>query len=86
MAGPTTEPFPQELDKLDAYLNAGGSALLMLDPPPAASLKDFTKKWAVNVGDNRVIDVTGVGRFLGKGPIRLWSRPTASIKFWIVSA
>ena len=68
MAGPTTEPFPQELDKLDAYLNAGGSALLMLDPPPAASLKDFTKKWAVNVGDNRVIDVTGVGRFLGKGP------------------
>src|SRR4030095_8951777 len=33
MAGPSTEPFPEEMDKLDAYLNAGGSVLLMLDPP-----------------------------------------------------
>jgi ABC-type uncharacterized transport system involved in gliding motility auxiliary subunit len=56
MAGPTTEPFPQEMDKVDAYLNAGGSLLLMLDPPPAATLKDFTQKWSINVGNNRVID------------------------------
>jgi len=68
MAGPTTEPFPEELNKVDAYLNAGGSVLLMLDPPPAASLKDFTKKWGVSVGDNRVIDVTGMGQLLRKGP------------------
>ena len=68
MAGPATEPFPEELEKLDGYLNAGGSVLLMLDPPPAASLKDFTKKWGVTVGDNRVIDVTGMGQLLRKGP------------------
>ena len=68
IAGPMTEPFPQELEKVDAYLNAGGSALLMLDPPPAASLKDFTQKWSVNVGNNRVIDATGMGQLLGRGP------------------
>jgi ABC-type uncharacterized transport system involved in gliding motility auxiliary subunit len=68
MAGPTTEPFPQEMDKVDAYLNAGGSLLLMLDPPPAATLKDFTQKWSINVGNNRVIDASGVGRLLGRGP------------------
>jgi len=68
MAGPATEPFPEELDKLDAYLNAGGSVLLLLDPPPAASLKDFTKKWSVTVGENRVIDVTGMGQLLRQGP------------------
>jgi ABC-type uncharacterized transport system involved in gliding motility auxiliary subunit len=42
--------------------------LLMLDPPPAASLKDFMKKWSVSVGDNRVIDITGMGQLLRKGP------------------
>jgi len=68
IAGPMTEPFPQEMDKVDAYLNAGGSVLLMLDPPPAASLKDFTQKWSVNVGNNRVIDATGMGQLLGRGP------------------
>lgn len=68
IAGPTNEPFPQEMDKIDAYLNEGGSVLLMLDPPPAASLKDFTQKWSVDVGNNRVIDVTGMGQLLGKGP------------------
>ena len=68
MAGPVTEPFPEEMDKVDAYLNAGGSFLLMLDPPPAASLKDFTQKWSVTAGNNRVIDSTGMGQLLGKGP------------------
>jgi ABC-type uncharacterized transport system involved in gliding motility auxiliary subunit len=68
MAGPVTEPFPEEMEKLDSYLNAGGSALLMLDPPPAASLKEFTQKWSVTVGNNRIIDPTGMGQLLRKGP------------------
>jgi ABC-type uncharacterized transport system involved in gliding motility auxiliary subunit len=68
MAGPKTEPFPQEADVLDAYLNAGGSVLLMLDPPPAASMKSFTDKWSITVGNNRVIDASGMGQLLGKGP------------------
>src|SRR4030095_16882239 len=27
IAGPLTEPFPQEMEKIDAYLGAGGSVL-----------------------------------------------------------
>jgi ABC-type uncharacterized transport system involved in gliding motility auxiliary subunit len=68
MPGPVTEPFPQEMEKVDTYLNAGGSLLLMLDPPPAATLKDFTQKWSLSVGNNRVIDATGMGQLLGRGP------------------
>ena len=68
IAGPTTEPFAEEMNKVDAYLNGGGSVLVMLDPPPAASLKDFTEKWSMTVGNNRVIDATGMGRLLGTGP------------------
>lgn len=68
IAGPKTEPFPQEADALDAYLNAGGRVLLMLDPPPAASMKDFTQKWGVDVGNNRIIDASGMGQLLGQGP------------------
>jgi hypothetical protein len=47
VAGPTSEPFPNELDLLDGYLKGGGSVLLLLDPSPGASLADFTKKWSV---------------------------------------
>jgi ABC-type uncharacterized transport system involved in gliding motility auxiliary subunit len=68
IAGPVTEPFPEEMNKVDTYLNAGGSVLLMLDPPPAASLNVFTEKWSVTVGNNRVIDNTGMGQLLGTGP------------------
>jgi ABC-type uncharacterized transport system involved in gliding motility auxiliary subunit len=68
VAGPKTEPFAQELEALDAYLNAGGSVLLMVDPPPAASLKDFAQKWSLELGNNRIIDATGMGRLIGKGP------------------
>jgi len=66
--GPKTEPFSQEADALDAYLNGGGSVLLMLDPPPSASMKEFTEKWSISVGNNRIIDASGMGQLLGKGP------------------
>jgi ABC-type uncharacterized transport system involved in gliding motility auxiliary subunit len=68
MAGPTTEPFPQETEALDKYLDGGGSLLLMLDPPPGAAMKDFTAKWSVEVRDNRIIDASGMGRLFGTGP------------------
>jgi len=68
MAGPTSEPFPNELDWIDAYLNKGGSAFIMLDPPPSASLSSFMKKWSIDVGNNLVLDASGVGRLFGAGP------------------
>src|SRR5439155_11397661 len=68
MAGPTSEPFPNEMELIDAFLNKGGSALILLDPPPAASLTDFMKKWSIDIGNNFVVDASGVGRLFGAGP------------------
>src|SRR6266446_10492746 len=68
MVGPTSEPFPNELELIDAFLKKGGSAAIFLDPPPAASLSDFMKKWSIDVGNNFVVDASGVGRLFGAGP------------------
>ena len=68
MAGPASEPFQNELDLIGAYLDKGGSALILLDPPPAASLSEFMKKWSIDVGNNFVVDASGVGRLFGAGP------------------
>jgi ABC-type uncharacterized transport system involved in gliding motility auxiliary subunit len=68
MAGPTSEPFQNELDLLDGYLNKGGSVLVLLDPSPSASLADLMKKWSIDVGTNFVVDASGVGRLFGAGP------------------
>jgi ABC-type uncharacterized transport system involved in gliding motility auxiliary subunit len=66
--GPTSEPFPNELELVEAFLNKGGSGLILLDPPPAASLTELMKKWSIDVGNNFVVDASGVGRLFGAGP------------------
>jgi len=68
MLGPTTEPFPNEMDIIDGFLNKGGSVLIMLDPSPSPGLNDFMKKWSIDVGNNFVVDASGVGRLFGAGP------------------
>jgi ABC-type uncharacterized transport system involved in gliding motility auxiliary subunit len=68
MAGPKNDPFPNEMDSIDAFLNKGGSALFMVDPPPAPSLSDFMKKWSIDVGNNIVLDANPLGRIFGAGP------------------
>ena len=68
VAGPSSEPFPNELEFIDAFLNKGGSVLVLLDAPPGPSLSDFMKKWSIEVGNNIVLDASGVGRLFGAGP------------------
>lgn len=68
MAGPTTEPFQNELDLIDAFLAKGGGVLIMVDAPPAPALREFAKKWSIDVGENIVLDASGVGRLFGMGP------------------
>jgi ABC-type uncharacterized transport system involved in gliding motility auxiliary subunit len=68
-AGPTAEPFPQELQFVSDFLNKGSVGLLVLvDPPPAPSLQSFLKGWGVQVDNDLVLDVSGVGRLMGAGP------------------
>ncbi len=68
MAGPTTEPFAQEMQFLNDFLNAGGGLLLMVDPSPSPGLEEFAQGWGVTVGRNIVLDVSGAGRLMGAGP------------------
>jgi ABC-type uncharacterized transport system involved in gliding motility auxiliary subunit len=71
VAGPTTDFFPPEIDALKQYLDKGGKLLLALDPPakPGApqptSLIALAREWGIEVGNDVVLDVSGMGRLFG---------------------
>ncbi len=67
-AGPTKGLFAQEAAEVGKYLDAGGKALLLLDPDTNANLNDVLSTWNIVLGNNVVIDVSGAGRFIGTGP------------------
>ena len=66
--GPETEPFDEEIEIVDRYLDRGGSVFVMVDPAPASSLDVLLSRWSVSTGENFVVDASGVGRLLGAGP------------------
>lgn len=74
IAGPVTDFFPGEIDGLKKYLAKGGKLLAMIDPaekPGAGALPNLTgllKEWGVEVGDDIVVDASGVGQIFGAGP------------------
>jgi ABC-type uncharacterized transport system involved in gliding motility auxiliary subunit len=68
IAGPTQAFFPQEENMVQKYLNGGGKVLVELDPEKDAKLDDLLKAWNVNLGNNVVVDASGVGRLFGTGP------------------
>ena len=68
LAGPEKEPFPQELDFINDFLGKGGGVLVLVDPDPSTSLQAFLKGWGVQVDDDLVLDVSGVGQLMGAGP------------------
>jgi ABC-type uncharacterized transport system involved in gliding motility auxiliary subunit len=68
VAGPQKEPLPGELESMEAYLNRGGKMLVMVDPSPGAGLTSFLAPWGLRVGQDLVIDASGVGRLFGTGP------------------
>jgi ABC-type uncharacterized transport system involved in gliding motility auxiliary subunit len=74
VAGPQSDYLAPETDALRAYLNKGGKVLFMLDPPdvvdapPLTNLIALIKEWGIDVGDNVVIDRSGIGQIVGRGP------------------
>jgi ABC-type uncharacterized transport system involved in gliding motility auxiliary subunit len=74
VAGPKTDFFPPEMDMLKRYLARGGKVFFMLDPPDKAggseltSIVAFLKEWAIAVGNDVVVDVSGMGQLLNTGP------------------
>ncbi len=71
VAGPRTDFLPTEIDALKRYLDKGGKVMLMIDPPdktdaaPLTNLAALAHDWAIDIGNNVVVDVSGVGRLLG---------------------
>jgi ABC-type uncharacterized transport system involved in gliding motility auxiliary subunit len=73
IAGPTEAFFSQETAMVSHYLDGGGKALIEVDPITAnkqsePNLDSIFQKWNIKVGDNVVIDTSGMGRLLGAGP------------------
>jgi len=68
VAGPEKDFFDKELAMLTKHINNGGGVLFLLDPRPSTGLIGYMKNWFVEVGDNLLIDVSGVGRLFGAGP------------------
>jgi ABC-type uncharacterized transport system involved in gliding motility auxiliary subunit len=62
IAGPTKPFFPQETAMVSKYLDAGGKVLIEVD------LDTVFQPWNINVGNNVVIDASGMGQLLGAGP------------------
>ncbi len=71
VAGPRTDFFPQEIDALKKYLDKAGKLLLEIDPPdkpdspPVANLIALARDWGMTVGNDVVVDVSGMGRLIG---------------------
>jgi ABC-type uncharacterized transport system involved in gliding motility auxiliary subunit len=71
VAGPKTDLFPVEIDALKAYLGKAGKLLLELDPPakadapPLTNLIALAHEWGMDVGNDIVVDASGMGRLLG---------------------
>jgi ABC-type uncharacterized transport system involved in gliding motility auxiliary subunit len=71
VAGPKTDFFPPEIEALTRYLDKAGKLLLALDPPetpespPLTNLIDLARAWGMDVGNDVVVDASGMGRLIG---------------------
>lgn len=70
-AGPAIDFFPNEIDALRRYITKGGKVLFMVDPPdkaenpPLTNLIGLVQEWGVQLGNDVVVDVSGMGQLLG---------------------
>ena len=65
IAGPRTPFLPTEVAALRAYLREGGSVLALLDPLSESGLEGLLSEWGVSLGDDFVIDTSGIGSLFG---------------------
>ena len=66
-AGPKINFLPTEVDLLKAFLEAGGSFLLLVDPLTEFQMDDFLAEYGLGLGDKVVVDASGLGQLFGLG-------------------
>lgn len=71
VAGPKTDLLAPEVDALRTFLRKGGKVQLLLDPPdkgtgpPLTNLMALAHEWGIDVGNDLIIDASGLGQLLG---------------------
>jgi ABC-type uncharacterized transport system involved in gliding motility auxiliary subunit len=69
VAGPKNDLLAGEVDMLRRYLGKGGHLLVLLDPEETGGSKPaieaLLKEWAIEPGQNVVVDVSGMGQLIG---------------------
>jgi ABC-type uncharacterized transport system involved in gliding motility auxiliary subunit len=71
VAGPKVDLLPGEIDALRTFLAKGGKLMLLVDPPekaddpPLTNVAALAHEWAIDLGNNVVVDVSGMGRLIG---------------------
>jgi len=68
IASPKTNFFPTELDSVRSYVDEGGKLLVLLDPDWPAEMGSFLENYKVTIGQDMVVDASGMGRLFGAGP------------------
>ena len=70
IAGPKTDLLQPEADMLQRFLSKGGHVFVMTDPPdekspPTPVLTALLKDWDFQVGNDVVVDASGMGQLIG---------------------
>lgn len=77
IAGPTRNYEQPEVDAIKKYVEGGGRAFLMLDPPlklrrseiaPNDSLMTLLESWGVTMNKDLILDLNPIGQLAGLGP------------------
>lgn len=68
IAGPRKALFPQEAAMVGKYLDGGGKVFVLVDPETDSGLDPLFQAWNIRVGNNVIIDASGIGRLFGAGP------------------
>ena len=65
IAGPQSPFFSTETEAVETYLANGGAVIALLDPGSEAGLTRLLREWGIALGDDFVIDTSGLGSLFG---------------------
>ena len=68
VAGPEKDLAPEAISPLREFVRGGGKALIMLEPEFKESfpnLVSLLEEWSIEVGNDVVVDISGVGQIFG---------------------
>src|SRR3989442_2496892 len=68
IAGQHTELLPPEVEALQKYVDQGGKILLLVDTDVKSGLDSFLKAKGIELDNDVVVDVSGIGQLFGMGP------------------